>query len=108
MDVKVIGLDVMEDASGAPAIVEVGPYRYACDTLGHKTAVNCISSTGTRSAAMKARHAYNSAVLFATTAAWRERNVAMYAEPLHPSVVDVSTISEYGLTQKLSNAVRCF
>jgi hypothetical protein len=28
--------------------------------------------------------------------------------PLDPSVVDVSHITEYGLTQKLSTAVRCF
>ncbi len=27
---------------------------------------------------------------------------------LAPSVVDVSTVSEYGLTQKLSKSVRCF
>ena len=28
--------------------------------------------------------------------------------PLAPSTVDISTISEYGLTQKLSNSIRCF
>ena len=29
-------------------------------------------------------------------------------EPLPATVVDVGTVSEYGLTQKLSAAVRCF
>lgn len=82
MNAEVTNLQIMEDASGAPAIVVVGQYRFACDTLGKRTAVNCLNTKGTfvgsRSAAMKARHAYNSAVLFNTTAAWRERNLAMY------------------------------
>ena len=33
-------------------------------------------------------------------------------EPMKPSLsprtVDISTITEYGLTQKLSNSIRCF
>lgn len=28
--------------------------------------------------------------------------------PLAPRTVDVSSITEYGLTQKLSNSIRCF
>lgn len=28
--------------------------------------------------------------------------------PLHPSVVDVGTITEYGLSQRLSTPIRCF
>lgn len=28
--------------------------------------------------------------------------------PLAPSVVDVGTVTEYGLTQKLSTPIRCF
>lgn len=81
---EVTNLQVMEDASGAPAVVVVGQYRFACDTLGKRTAVHGLNATGSareqRSAAMKARHAYNTAVLFNTTAAWRERNLAMYAD----------------------------
>lgn len=84
MSVEVTGLTIHSDGSGAPAVVVVGRYRFACDTLGKRTAVHGLNATGScreqRSAAMKARHAYNSAVLFNTTHQWRERNRAMYAD----------------------------
>jgi hypothetical protein len=35
-------------------------------------------------------------------------NAKSEAIELGPTVVDVSSISEYGLTQKLSNSIRCF
>lgn len=36
------------------------------------------------------------------------RDLQRALPPLAPSVVDVATVTEYGLTQKLSAAIRCF
>lgn len=83
--VEVKNLRVFDDASGAPALVEVADYVFACDTLGKRTAVNCIkpgygSRTESKIAARRARIAYESKVLFSTTGAWRQQNCDMYAE----------------------------
>ena len=78
-------LRVMDDASGAPALVDVRgsvTYTFACDTLGNRTSLHLISRGGScnesKRAARVAKIAYESKVLFSTTGAWRERNVAMY------------------------------
>jgi hypothetical protein len=39
---------------------------------------------------------------------WQVQQATPSGGGLHPSVVDVGTITEYGLTQKLSNPIRCF
>lgn len=82
--VEIENFRTFEDSSGAPALVRVGDYVFACDTLGARTTVNCIkpghgSRTESKIAARRARIAYESKVLFSTTGAWRERAVAMYA-----------------------------
>lgn len=33
---------------------------------------------------------------------------AIFLTPLSPTTVDIGTVTEYGLTQKLSRPIRCF
>lgn len=82
VDVK--NLVVYEDASGAPAVVTVADYSFACDTVG-KTVMTCIrpghgSRTESKIAAQRASNAYQDAVHKATLGTdWMRRNAVMYS-----------------------------
>lgn len=82
--IKVISIDVMPDGSGAPAVVQVGPYRFAVDILG-TVRVNAIGAV--RGGYVERNHAiriatdtYQRALDIKVTADWRAANAAMYAD----------------------------
>ena len=82
--VEVSSMTVYPDASGAPAVVSVGPYVYACDFVGGEIRVSCIkpakgSRVESKVAADRARREYAKVLEKNTDAAWRAANVALYA-----------------------------
>ncbi len=82
--VRVSIQDVYADGSGAPALVKLAGFTFACDILGvHKRrpvgAPRC-SATERKIAERRASEAYAAELAKATDAAWMELNRAMYAD----------------------------
>lgn len=83
--VEVSGMKVYPDASGAPAVVRIGPYGYACDYI--KGEVRCAlispvagSRVESKIAAERARREYAKHLVDCTTSHWRKANVTLYLE----------------------------
>jgi len=81
--VEVSPLNPYADASGAPATVEIGPYRYAADFLGDVKLTLIAPVTGSRTeskiAASRARAAYAMQLDAIVSPEWRKANAAMYS-----------------------------
>lgn len=82
--VSVSGLMTYPDASGAPAVVSIGPFVYAANFIGGEVRIALISrGSGSRVeskiAADRARRAYSADLEKITDAAWRAASVALYA-----------------------------
>lgn len=78
-------IEIMPDASGAPAVLRCGAYRFAFDTIGfgpQLTASLGKPATGSAGRALVARclAAYKREVERRTDAAWLKANAACYAE----------------------------
>lgn len=82
MTANIESLQIMADASGAPAVVSVGRYRFALDKLGPKVACHGLNATGSAReqlrAAGVARAAYVERLHAVTDNAWRLANSQMY------------------------------
>lgn len=80
--VTVETLQVMPDASGAPAVVSFGPYWYALDYLGEVKCNLLAPISGSRwiskEAARRVRAAYEQELDERTSDEWREKNHALY------------------------------
>ncbi len=74
----------LADASGAPAIVTVGRYKFALDKLGARVSCTGLNASGSAReqvrAAAAARAAYVERLGALTSAAWHKANRAMYAD----------------------------
>lgn len=75
-------IEVFSDGSGAPAVVTVGNFRYACDFLGQSklTLLGSKVPRDHRRYADLAREAYLDALFCATDEEWLQANRAMYRE----------------------------
>ena len=86
-EAKVWDLRVFEDASGAPALVDVAGFTFALDTLGQHNVTCTVLNYGTGAymrdapaAAKKARAAYAVARDQVIATDWLARNAAMYRD----------------------------
>ena len=74
---------VFEDGSGAPAVVSVRGWTYACDFLGDVTCAlitECSSRRPPKWAAKAAREQYLAELRSRAPANWFDANRAMYAK----------------------------
>lgn len=83
--VEVVTCEVYPDGSGAPALVRVADFSYACDFLGGEVRLNLVKgpSHGRRAnqvAAERATRTYAAYVNENTSPEWRVANVAMYKD----------------------------
>jgi len=81
--VVVRSFDRMDDASGAPAVLECDGFVFAFDMLGEMK-LRLIGGSGSRTASKVARdvcaHAYLTLLETRVELAWREKNIRMYDE----------------------------
>lgn len=83
--IKISGFQVYSDGSGAPALVQIADYGFACDWINGAVSMTCVKPAhGSRResevAARRARDAYVANVQANTTEDWRALNLAMYAD----------------------------
>lgn len=79
---SLVSLEIYADASGAPALIQIGGFRFSCDLLG-EIKLNLVGGpsgrTENRIAADRARAFYRATLDEKTTAEWRAANAALYA-----------------------------
>ena len=82
--ISILNLSHYADASGAPAVLECGGYRFACDMLG-EVKLNLLASPGLgrvqgRIAAARVREHYMRAVREIAGEGWIAANRKLYSE----------------------------
>lgn len=104
-------LEVMPDASGAPAVLEFRGYAFALDQLG-ETTVRVVEAPpdATRAACRVARsmceHAYATLLECRVTEDWRERNALMYDDALTEMGQSIRTTAISGRDPSQDRTIR--